>query len=301
MATNSNILIIVGGPVKKLDPFREPAQALGLNITFASFSDLVFCSDEASSDFTLKIADTDLASFDLIYIRMVGKRLEDISLLAAYAKAKRVKLVDHLYQNAHLLPTSIAKSKEMKALIESGLPLPQTYFASLSLILKNAPALFNYPFVIKSTSGKKARDVWFIQNPSQLNQIIAKLRPRQAAGDRFFAQKLIPASQRLRVFVLGTQALAAITQPTKYPKKVLNNFEFVGEKGQVPLTNELSTLAVKAAQVLSLDIAGVDFLKHDQTGQLYLIEANAAPSWNLIKKYAGINVETEILKYLAAY
>lgn len=298
MATNSKILIIVGGPVRKLDPFLKPAQALGLNITFASFSDLTFSSNESSSDFHLKVSGRDLASFDLIYLRMVGKRLEDASLLASYARDHKIKLIDRLYQDAHLLPSSIAKSKEMKALIQSHLPLPQTYFANLKLLQKNASQIFKFPFVIKSTSGKKARDVWFVQSSSQLNLIIAKLKPRQSAGDRFFAQKLIPASQRLRVFVLGDQALAAITQPTKYPKKVLNNPEYVGDKGQIKLTKELSTLAVRAAQALSLDIAGVDFLKDDRTGQLYLIEANAAPSWKLINKYCGLNIETEILKYL---
>ena len=37
----------------------------------------------------------------------------------------------------------------------------------------------------------------------------------------------------------------------------------------------------------------------DATGNLFVIEVNAAPSWKLIEKDCGVNVEEELLKFLA--
>jgi ribosomal protein S6--L-glutamate ligase len=74
--------------------------------------------------------------------------------------------------------------------------------------------------------------------------------------------------------------------------------ENLGEKGKIEVTDELKELALLSAKAVSLDIAGIDILKEDKTGKLYVIEANAAPSWKAMAKDTGINIEREILKYL---
>jgi len=68
----------------------------------------------------------------------------------------------------------------------------------------------------------------------------------------------------------------------------------------IPVPEKYSEMAVKAAKTVDLDISGVDILVEDATDKLYVIEANAAPSWKLIAKDCGVNVEKEILKFLAS-
>jgi ribosomal protein S6--L-glutamate ligase len=106
------------------------------------------------------------------------------------------------------------------------------------------------------------------------------------------------------VFVLGGKAIAAITRPTKWRKRFLNANEAgeypEGEKMALhPIPKEDAQLAIKAAAAVGLDIAGVDIAQDDQTGRRYVWEVNAAPAWGAVAKDTGLNIEEEILKFLA--
>jgi ribosomal protein S6--L-glutamate ligase len=293
---NTKILIIVGGPKKKLDPFRE-ANDLGVELTLASFSDLNFFSKEGEKEPILRIGEEEVNSFDVIYIRMVGKRLEDATILADYAIKKGITLIDRLYTKPALMPASLSKAMETELLIKGGVPVPPTLLGSLETIGIKAGELLGFPLVVKSTSGKKARDVWSPLNQEELNKRIEELTAREKAGEKFFAQKFIEASQRIRVFVIGENVIGAITRPTKWRKRFVAS-ENLGEKGKIEVIDKLKELALLSAKAVSLDIAGIDILKEDKTGKLYVIEANAAPSWRALARDTGINIEREILKYL---
>jgi len=304
MSNPKKILIITGGPKSKLADFLDTAKELNLDVKGASFSELTYFSKENKNKLVLRVGNYDVANFSLVYIRLVGKRLEDASLLVNYAKEHRVKLIDRLYENASMMPSSISKALELKHLIKGGINIPPTFFGSLKKIFETAGSLLRFPYVIKSTSGKKARDVWAPKSTEELKELIGELQHREKKGEKFFAQKLIKASQRVRVFVVGGKALGAVTRPTKWRKRWTEkvNGEYPkGRKGTlIPVPNKYAKIAVEAAKATYLDIAGVDILEEDKTSNLYIIEANAAPSWNLIKKYAEINVESEILNFLAS-
>ncbi len=295
----NKILIITGGRISKIEPFIEPAKKLGINLTIASFYDLEF---QDGSDYVLKVLGEDVSSFDTIYIRMVGKRLEEASLLVGYAKSKGVKLIDRLYEEAYMMPISLSKAIELSILIKNKIPVPRTYFGSLANIKSKASGIVGFPFVLKSTSGKKAREVWFPRTPEELDVLIRELKKEEREGKRFFAQEFTKASQRVRVFVLGGRALGAITRPTKWRKQFIEktNGEFPeGEKmALAPIPEKYSSLAIAAARVVGLDIAGVDLAEEDISGKIVVWEVNSAPAWKLIAKDTGINIEEEILKWI---
>jgi len=298
------ILILTGGPRKKLDGFLEPIKKLGLDVFLASFNNINFFADNSANKLSIKIEDSDLSDFDLIYIRVVGKRLEDATLVVNYAKEKGIKVVDGLYEESLFIPSSITKAMEMKKLADNGISMPPTYFGSLALIGENAAKLLGMPYVIKSTSGKKARDVWLVKNDDEFEELYNTLIEREKEGVCFFAQSLVASSQRVRVLVVGEKALGAITRPTKWRKTFIEkqNGEFPeGIRESIfPVPEKYSELAIRATKATGLDISGVDILEDGKTHNLYVIEANAAPSWNLIKKDCRIDVEEEILKFLSS-
>ena len=295
---NKKILILVGGSPSKLDNFAAQAENLEfdeIEIKLASFSDIEFGSIDGA--YSLQIDGNDLSSFDVIYFRMLGKRLEDASLVANYAKKKGIKIIDLLYTKSLLMPASLSKVVELEILISAGLPVPEIYFANLESINKNSAKILGFPFVIKSTSGKKGRDVWSAQSMKELTVLIDVLKEREKKGERFFAQRFIRASQRIRALVVGKEVIGAITRPAKWRRRLANKTE--GHKEAIKLSSELETLALEAAKAVSLDICGVDILVDDMSNKPYIIEANAAPSWKAIAKDCGVNVERKILEFLS--
>ena len=299
---NKRILIIAGGGTKHLAPFNKEAKELGVNLTTASFSDLEYLTDEA--DFVLKVKGKDVASFDLIYIRLVGKRFEDVALLTSYAKEKGVAIVDKIYERSQYIRLPLAKSLETKLLYKAGIPIPKTFFGNLSEIKKKGPEIFGLPFVIKGTVGKQGHAVWSPRNPKELEKLIQDLGDSERKGGRFIAQEFIKASQRDRVLVIGGKAIAAITRPTRWRRrfieKVNGEYPEGKRKGLIPVPKKDAELAISAARALSIDIGGVDIIHEDATNKTYVLEVNSAPRWEAIKKDTGLNVEREIIKFLAS-
>lgn len=283
-----NILVLTSGSKRKLIPFKFAAKSLDLVITTASFEDLEYFSDKNN----LYINGKDIADFDLIYFRLVGKSLERASLIANYALERGVKLVDRIYEKAHLLPISLSKAIETEKLAGADVSIPKTIFGKIDYIKKSGKNLLGFPFVIKSTSGKKGREVWSPRTERELMDLIKTLKEEEKNGKGFLAQEFINASQRVRVLVVGNRVIGSITQPARWRKRITGFPPSLDEK-------KINDLALRAVDAVGLDIAGVDILVDEVRKKPFIIEVNAAPSWKLIKKYCRVNVEYEILKFIA--
>lgn len=256
------ILILTSGNVSKLDAFNSVKKASFDDINFKSNSEKIF------------VGNTDLREFDLIYFRFIGKSLEIATLVSDYARKNGVKIIDRLYEKSLLMPSSLGKTLEIRKLVESGIKIPKTVFGDLSKL--------PYPYVVKSTTGQKAREVWLINSEKDL--------PVRQVGKFYFAQEFIENAKRIRALVIGDKVVGAIVRETKWnkdeTKEVLN-----------PVPDKVAKLAIDSAKAVELDICGVDILTNE-SGNYWVIEANAAPSWKLINKYCNVSVENEIIRYL---
>lgn len=297
---SNKILIIVGGGTKHLAPFAVEAKKLGLDVALASFRDLEYSSEKP---IRLKVKGEPVESFGIIYIRLVGKRYEDASLLVDYAREKGIKIVDEMYEKSRIIRLPITKSLEAKLLIGAGIAMPRTYFGTLAKIKEVCPDLFGYPFVIKGTQGKQGHAVWSPRNAKELEEIYTELKKDEKTGGRFIAQEFIKASQRRRVFVIGNTAVAAIVRPTRWRKrfiaKVAGEFPEGKREALMPVPEGDAELAVMAAKALGINIGGVDIIHEDASGSAFVLEVNSAPRWDSIAKDTGVNIEKEILNYLA--
>ena len=106
---SKQILVITGGSKKRLDPFKEASGRLGVDLTTASFSELSYILNDGN--FKLKVNGVDVASYGVVYIRLVGKRREDAILLTEYAKDKGIKVLDTTHLNQGVLPKSLEIKK----------------------------------------------------------------------------------------------------------------------------------------------------------------------------------------------
>ncbi len=293
-----SILILTSGKKKKLTPFKLSVGNLPIDLTTASFNEVNFQSGGRG---LFLASGVNLKEFNVIYFRLVGKSLETASLVANYAKKNRIKIVDRIYKKSQIFPVSQSKAQEMKALSDARISVPKTFFGNLSKIKKDAPKIFGFPFVIKSTSGKRGREVYSPRNKKELESLILNLEKEEKLGKRFFAQEFIETERRIRVMVIGGKVVGAISQLTKWKKRVPGYKPDENEKkiDKFDVDENIKKLTLSGADAVGLDIAGVDILKSNLNGKYYVIEVNAAPSWKLIKKYCKVNIEREILKFLA--
>jgi glutathione synthase/RimK-type ligase-like ATP-grasp enzyme len=299
----NKILVVVGGGVRHINPFVEAGKELGLDVTVASLAKLEYAT--VGEKVVVKISGSDLKEFNVIYLRLVGKRYEDAALLVNYARENGLRIVDEVYERDGLIRVPIPKSIETKMLYDAHLPVPKSYFGRMKMIAEAAPELFGFPFVIKGTTGKQGHAVWSPQNIEELNKLVEEFTPlERTAKMRFVAQEFIEASQRNRIFIIGDRAIAGITRPTRWRKRFLEkvNGEFPeGTKTALdPIPAEDADIALSASRALGINIGGADIITEDKTGKKYVLEVNSAPRWVALKRDTGINVEKEIVKYLAS-
>lgn len=264
-----DILILTSGKVERLDNFKNYE-----GVTLGSFNDINFSLGTGIVNFK----DQDLKDFKIIYFRFVGKSFEVASLVANYANENRIQIIDKVYNDSRLLASSLGKSLELIKLSKAGILIPKTVF--------NDFIKLPFPYVVKSTIGQRAKEVWLVNTEEELNV----LRTKFEKGKFYFTQELIPNTHRIRVLVVGDKAIGAIVRQTKW-----NKDETKETMNLIPV--EIEEIAVKAAKAVELEICGVDILA-DNTPKYWVIEANAAPSWKLINTYCGVNVEDEIIKYI---
>lgn len=268
MEIGSKILILTSGNVSRLDDFKN------FGVTLGSFSDINY----KLGTNVINFKDKDLSEFKIIYFRFVGKSFEIASLVANYASEKGVQIIDRIYEKSRLLAPSLGKSIELVRLSKAGVSVPTTVFGDLTKL--------PFPFVVKSTTGQRAREVWLVNNKTELDNLKLILDKQKY----YFAQEFIPNAKRIRTLVVGEKVVGGIIRQTKWnkdeTKETLN-----------PIPQEIIDLSIKAAKAMDLDICGVDILTNE-LGKYWVIEANAAPSWKLINTYCGVNVENEIIKYI---
>lgn len=265
----NNILILTSGRVERLDNFKGfEGVALG------SFSDIHY----NLSDNIVRFKGQDLKSYAAIYFRFVGKSLEVASLVANYAIDNRIQIVDKVYTNSRLMASSLGKSLELIKLSKAGVPIPATVFNDFTKL--------PFPYIVKSTTGQRAKEVWLVRDQTEWEALRAKLEKSKF----YFAQEFIPNANRIRSLVVGNTVIGAVKRHTKWNKD--NTKETLS-----PIPTEVVELSLKASKAADLDICGVDILT-DNTGKYWVIEANAAPSWKLINANCGVNVENEIIKFI---
>jgi|GEM_PF-1666953 len=297
MDKTTKILILIGGSERPLLPFLKAAKKVDCQLKIASFSRINYLTQ--AGNFTLKVDDFDLADFDVVYIRLVGKRFEEAALVSQYLQDKQILLVDEIFTKKGLNRLPLPKAIETKLLVQAGVPMPKTFFSSLKMISQEAPEIFGYPFVIKGTTGKQGHAVWSPRNESELKEMVIKLKLLEKKGMRFVSQEFICASQRHRLLVIGDQVAAAITRPTRWRKRFLGKEAIPGQRQELkPIPLEEKKIALMAAKNLGIEVGGVDIIKEDKTGKLFVLEVNSAPRWASIQQDCQIDIEKTILEYL---
>jgi len=179
------------------------------------------------------------------------------------------------------------------ALKEAGLPVPDTYMAISRQTVEDLLDEMDYPVVMKLLYGSLGKGVMFADSKQSAMSFMDAL---ERFKEPIFLEEFVPnPGEDIRVFVLGGQVLGAEKRVAKRDER-RTNIGIGGTGKPVKLDLKTKHLSIRAANVLGMDITGIDVIKGPR-GPV-LIEANVNVHFEGLTKVLGMNVAMEIVKFV---
>lgn len=152
------------------------------------------------------------------------------------------------------------------------------------------------PHVIKLNEGAQGAGVMLTEKPSASRSVVEALRGLYAS---FVVQEFIGEAEGadLRCFVVGDEVVASMRRQAP-EGDFRSNLHRGGTALLAEATEEERAVAIRAAKVLGLGVAGVDLIRA-QRGPLVL-EVNSTPGLEGIEAVCGVDVAGCIVDHLAA-
>jgi len=183
----------------------------------------------------------------------------------------------------------------LQRLAACGIPVPQTGMAFAPEDDPDLLGLFpSPPLIIKLIEGSQGLGVVLAENPEAAESVTETLRTLMA---HFLVQHFVTESRGRdrRLFVIGTEVVAGMER-TNRNGGFRANLHRGGHARKIKPSHVEVDLAIRAAQILGLDVAGVDLLK-TETGPIVL-EVNAAPGLEGIEQATGVDIATRMVDAL---
>jgi ribosomal protein S6--L-glutamate ligase len=193
------------------------------------------------------------------------------------------------------LGRSRSKLRALQLLSRKGLGMPVTGFAH---DVHNTRELIKLvggaPLVVKLLEGTQGRGVVLAETIKAAESVIDAFTELKAD---FLVQEYIKEAggSDVRCFVIGRKVVAAMER-TSAPGEFRSNLHRGGTAKQTKLTPAERRTAIKAAQTMGLNVAGVDILRSER-GPL-VMEVNSSPGLRGIEESTGINVARKIIQFI---
>jgi RimK family alpha-L-glutamate ligase len=297
--TNKNIKIALffGGKITQhLLMIKKAAVRLGVELDLISYNRVSFDTETHE----VRLNTKDLNDYDILFFRTTGKHWEEVNLILDGVKRDDVVVVDPLVRKGR--PSDACKAYQMLALKRAGIEVPKTLYGSLFYLRDNASRCFGFPLIIKGSGGDRGTRVFKADNQEELDKLVLELRTSEVEeGKRYMAQEYIPNDGDYRILVLGKKVLGVMKRISQSHEEFRNNYSAGGKVEVAELPEYIKELAVKAADVCGLWVAGVDVAFKDfDINKPVIWEVNKGPQFKGFMQATGIDVPAEIVKFLVS-
>ena len=198
---------------------------------------------------------------------------------------------------AHGIGNSRDKLRSLQILSRHHIGIPRTTFVrDKKDVLPAIERVGGAPVVIKLIEGTQGIGVLLAESVSAAESIIELL---QSQKQNVLIQKFVAESKGkdIRAFVVGDRVVAAMRR-TAQGQEFRSNVHRGGTAEAVELTDEYKETAVRAAQILGLQVAGVDMLEGATGPQI--MEVNSSPGLEGIETSTGLDVAGAVIDYISA-
>ncbi|MBZ0112982.1 MAG: 30S ribosomal protein S6--L-glutamate ligase [Thermoanaerobaculia bacterium] len=189
------------------------------------------------------------------------------------------------------------KLRSIQILARHGIGIPGTMFVrDRADVIPAVEEVGGAPVVIKLLEGTQGIGVILAPDNKVAEAVIETL---QSTKQNVLIQRFIAESRGkdIRAFVIGDRVVAAMRR-SAVGDEFRSNVHRGGTTEQVELTAEYEQVAVKAAQIMGLRVAGVDLLESDM-GPL-VMEVNSSPGLEGIEGATGLDIAGAIIDFVAS-
>lgn len=277
--------------VPEIFRFREAATALGIDLEIFhphSFDLIVGAGD----DWAVTYQDRPIGRPDFILCR-TGAETDYFTLaLLRHFERRGVRLVN----GPAAIELVADKLHTLQQLNRAGLPVPRTILGQFPMDATLVERELGFPVIVKTLKGTRGAGVLKSEDRSQFEDLAGLLESAEAQAD-FIFQHYVRAShgRDVRVLVVGGRVVAAMER-----RSLTGGFKSNVSLGGVGVAYnppvEMAELAVRAADVLGLDVTGIDIL-FDEDGYR-ICEANSAPGFQGLERASGLDIPIAILEWI---
>jgi [lysine-biosynthesis-protein LysW]--L-2-aminoadipate ligase len=208
---------------------------------------------------------------------------------AVYAARMLEALGGTVVNSAAATETCGDKWRTSLALRAAGLPTPRTALGLTPNAALAALDAIGYPAVVKPLVGSWGRLVTRVPDRQLAATVMEYLDALPTPQSRIvYVQELIAKPGRdIRVIVVGGDAVGATY---RHGDQWRTNVARGAESRPCPLTTGLAELAVRAAEAVGAEVAGVDIVENDD-GELFVLEVNHGVEFSGFQRAVGPEVD----------
>jgi len=199
--------------------------------------------------------------------------------------------------NAAGITNSRDKLRSLQILSRHHIGIPRTTFVrDKKDVLPAIERVGGAPVVIKLIEGTQGIGVLLAETINAAESIIELL---QSQKQNVLIQKFVAESKGrdIRAFVVGDRVVAAMRRVAQ-GQEFRSNVHRGGVAEAVELSEQYMETAVRAAQILGLQVAGVDMLEGRNGPQI--MEVNSSPGLEGIETSTGLDIAGAVIEYIAA-
>lgn len=203
----------------------------------------------------------------------------------------------NVFNGADVIETVRDKLHTHQILAESKIDTPDTMLAKFPVDMKLVEDRIGFPVVVKTLNGALGIGVFLVETPDafgDLMELVGETNPNL----QLIFQKFVSVSKGrdLRLFVVNGEVIAAMERRAK-DGGFKANYSTGGSVHFFEPHPEAVEIAVKTAEVLNIDIGGVDLL-FKENGGFTICEANTFPGFKGLEKASGVNVAQRIFEVM---
>jgi len=183
----------------------------------------------------------------------------------------------------------------MQHMVKNNIPIPKTLYTKNTLLLKEQLDLLDgEQCIIKFLEGTHGLGVMLAESKKSAISIIETMH---SLNKPILIQEFVKESngEDIRAYVVGGEVVASMKRSSN-GKDFRSNVHRGGSTSVIEMTSEEKEIAVRTAQCLGLDVAGIDLIR-SKNGPL-VIEANSTAGLEGIEKATRVNVAGKIIKLI---